>query len=245
MINVWLMRQAEAHGGYFGIEAASKPLLHLWSLSIEEQFYLFWPAMILLLFSGGRRILGLGIALVFALSLAFNLFETPREPSAAFYLLWSMGWELALGALLAWREVFALGRFPHAKALQADLGAGLGVVLIVAAYAFLNETQNFPGWRAMIPSFGAALVIAHPGSRVGRYILGNRIAQFFGLIFLPTLSVDGRCLRLPRILPGVMPDAATLSVLCVAAVVLASLTIALIERPARQPLPASAARGSR
>ena len=231
MINVWLMRQAEAHGGYFGIEAASKPLLHLWSLSIEEQFYLFWPAMILLLFSGGRRILGLGIALVFALSLAFNLFETPREPSAAFYLLWSRGWELALGALLAWREVFALGRFPHAKALQADLGAGLGVVLIVAAYAFLNETQNFPGWRAMIPSLGAALVIAHPGSRVGRYILGNRIAQFFGLISYPLYLWHWPLFAFTRILPGVMPDAATLSVLSVAAVVLAYLTCAFIERP--------------
>ena len=71
----------------------------------------------------------------------------------------------------------------------------------------------------MIPSLGASVVIAHPGSRVGRYILGNRIAQYFGLISYPLYS-DGRCLRLPRILPGVMPDAATLSVLSVAAVVL-------------------------
>ena len=231
MINVWLTRQAEAHGGYFGIEAASTPLLHLWSLSIEEQFYLFWPALMLLLFSRGRRFLGLGIALVFLLSLAFNLYETPREPSAAFYLLWSRGWELALGALLAWREVFALRHFPHAKAPWADLGAGLGIVLIAAAYVLLDEAQPFPGWRALLPALGSALVIACPGSRVGRYILGNRIAQFFGLISYPLYLWHWPLFAFTRIVPGVMPDTATMLVLSGVAVALAYLTWRFIERP--------------
>ena len=115
MINVWLMRQAEAHGGYFGIEAASKPLLHLWSLSIEEQFYLFWPAMICCCFpAGGDFGAGdrLGLRSVVGV-------QSVRDATRAVRRLLSVV-EPWMGTRArrppTWREVFALGRFPHAKA---------------------------------------------------------------------------------------------------------------------------------
>ncbi len=223
-VNLWLLRKAQ---GYFGIDLSSQPLLHLWSLSIEEQFYLIWPALMLLLFSGGRRLIGAGVVVVFALSLAFNLFETPREPSAAFYLLWSRAWELALGAMLAWREVFARRPMSHPDVRWADFGAGLGLALICAAYILLDQTQDFPGWRALVPTMGSALVIAHPGSRIGRYVLGNRIAQFFGLISYPLYLWHWPLFAFAHIRPNAPP----MGLLVALAVALAYLTWRFIERP--------------
>ncbi len=230
-VNLWLLRQTAGIGGYFDIDSNSKPLLHLWSLSIEEQFYLFWPATILLLFAAGRRFIGPGVALILALSLAFGLYETARDPSAAFYLLWSRAWELALGAALAWREVFILHRAPHPAPPWADFGAGLGVALICASYLLLDETQAFPGWRALGPAVGGALVIAFPGSRIGAYVLGNRIAQFFGLISYPLYLWHWPLFAFARIRPGVTPDGLTKTGLAALAVALAYLTWRLVERP--------------
>ncbi len=230
-VNLWLLRGTTAVGGYFDSDSATKPLLHLWSLSIEEQFYLFWPATALLLFAAGRRFIGPGIALILALSLAFSLYKTPVDPSAAFYLLWSRAWELALGALLAWREVFVLHRAPHPAPPWADVGAGLGVVLICASYVLLDESQAFPGWRALGPALGSALVIAFPGSRIGAYVLGNRVAQFFGLISYPLYLWHWPLFAFSHIRPGITPDAATMAALSALAVVLAFLTWRYIERP--------------
>ena len=229
-VNLWLLRAA-AIGGYFGMDSATKPLLHLWSLSIEEQFYLFWPATMLLLFAAGRRFIGPGVAVILALSLAFCLYETPNDPAAAFYLLWSRAWELALGALLAWREVFILHRAPHPERPWADVGAGLGVALICASYVLLDESQAFPGWRALGPALGGALVIAFPGSRIGAYVLGNRIAQFFGLISYPLYLWHWPLFAFSRIRPSVTPDGATMAALSLLAVLLAFLTWRFVERP--------------
>ena len=230
-VNLWLMRQASGVAGYFDSDSATKPLLHLWSLSIEEQFYLLWPATALLLFAAGRRFIGPGIALILALSLAFSLYKTPVDPSAAFYLLWSRAWELALGALLAWREVFVLHRAPHPAPPWADVGAGLGVALICASYVLLDESQAFPGWRALGPALGSALVIAFPGSRIGAYVLGNRVAQFFGLISYPLYLWHWPLFAFSRMRPGIAPDAATMAGLTAVAVALAFLTWRYVERP--------------
>ena len=184
-----------------------------------------------LLFAAGRRFIGPGVALILALSLAFGLYETARDPSAAFYLLWSRAWELALGAALAWREVFILHRAPHPAPPWADVGAGLGVALICASYLLLDETQAFPGWRALGPAVGGALVIAFPGSRIGAYVLGNRIAQFFGLISYPLYLWHWPLFAFARIRPGVTPDGLTKAGLAALAVALAYLTWRLVERP--------------
>ncbi len=230
-VNLWLLRQASAVGGYFDSDSATKPLLHLWSLSIEEQFYLLWPATMLLLFAAGRRFIGPGIAVIMALSLAFCLYKTPVDPSAAFYLLSSRAWELALGALLAWREVFILHRAPHPGRPWADVGAGLGVALICASYLLLDESQPFPGWRALGPAVGSALVIAFPGSKIGAYVLGNRIAQFFGLVSYPLYLWHWPLFAFVQIRPGVAPHGATMAALSALAVVLAFLTWRFVERP--------------
>ncbi len=233
-VNFWLMRLAGV-GGYFGADATTNPLLHLWSLSIEEQFYLVWSVLLLALFKLERRLVPIVIAGLFVASFAASVALTPIDPIAAFYLPWTRGWELALGALLAYREVFWLRRFPYPSRLLANLGAALGIALMLGAFVFLNETQPFPGWVAAIPTVGSALVIASPDSLPGEIALGNRVAGFFGAISYPLYLWHWPLFALARIWPGVIPTTRVLLALACAAVVLAALTYRLIEQPVAIP----------
>ncbi len=233
-VNFWLMRLAGV-GGYFGAESTVKPLLHLWSLSIEEQFYLVWSVLLLALFKLERRLVPIVILVALGASFAASVVLTPIEPVAAFYLPWTRGWELALGALLAYREVFWLKQLPYPSRSLANLGAGAGIALMLGAFLFLNETQPFPGWLAAIPTLGSALVIANPSSRVGELTLGNRVAGFFGRISYPLYLWHWPLFAFARIWPGVIPTAPVLLALAGVAVALAALTYQLIEQPVAVP----------
>jgi peptidoglycan/LPS O-acetylase OafA/YrhL len=233
-INFWLMRLAGV-GGYFGADATVKPLLHLWSLSIEEQFYLAWSVLLLALFKLERRLVLFVILCAFVASFAFSVYLTPIDPIAAFYLPWTRGWELALGALIAYREVFWLEALPYPSRPVANIGAGLGIALMLGAYLFLNETQAFPGWLAAVPALGCALVIANPHSLPGEVALGNRVAGFFGAISYPLYLWHWPLFAFARIWPGVLPTAPVLFALAGLAVLLAALTYRLIEQPMAGP----------
>jgi peptidoglycan/LPS O-acetylase OafA/YrhL len=233
-VNFWLMRLAGV-GGYFGADATVKPLLHLWSLSIEEQFYLVWSVLLLGLFKLQRRLVFLVIFSLFVASFAYSVFLTPTDPIAAFYLPWARGWELALGALLAYREVFWLGALPYPSRRIANIGAGAGIALMLSAFLFLNEAQSFPGWLAAIPALGSALVIASPGSLPGEIALGNRVAGFFGAISYPLYLWHWPLFAFARIWPGIIPTAPVLLALACVAVLLAALTYRLIEQPVAIP----------
>ena len=233
-VNFWLMRLAGV-GGYFGADATVKPLLHLWSLSIEEQFYLVWSVLLLALFKLDRRVVPFVIASVFVASFAFSIYLTPIDPIAAFYLPWTRGWELALGALIAYREVFWLEALPYPSRRIANIGAGAGIALMLGAFLFLNETRPFPGWLAAIPTLGCALVIASPDSLPGEVALGNRLAGFFGVISYPLYLWHWPLFAFARIWPGVIPTAPVLFALAVVAVALAALTYRLIEQPIAIP----------
>ena len=233
-VNFWLLRLAGV-GGYFGADSTTKPLLHLWSLSIEEQFYLVWSVLLLALFKLARRLVFVVILGLFAASFAANVVLTPTNPIAAFYLPWTRGWELALGALLAYREVFWLEALPYPSRRIANISASFGIALMLGAFLFLNEAQPFPGWLAAIPTLGSALVIASPASLPGEIALGNRVAGFFGAISYPLYLWHWPLFAFARIWPGIIPTAPVLLALACAAVVLAALTYRLIEQPVAIP----------
>ena len=158
------MRFALQATDYLGSALPPSPILHFWSLGVEEQFYFFWPAMLALVagvaFRTGRRAAGLSrigitLAVVFVTSLAFSIWLTGVAQPWAFFSLPARAWELALGGLLA---------LPVAATIvPRRIAPGLGwagVALIVAAGFVLNDGTPFPGLAVLLPTIGSALVIA-------------------------------------------------------------------------------------
>jgi peptidoglycan/LPS O-acetylase OafA/YrhL len=167
------------HAGYFDVDSAKNPLLHLWSLGIEEQFYLLWP---LLLMGAARLRIGLaGVAIAVALgSFLLNVALIGTHPVATFYLPFTRAWELLAGAILAlaWDRVPQAGR-------ASDWCAAIGAVLIAIAVVSLDPRSAFPGWWAALPAAGSALLLSAPGALGARHILASRPLVFIGAISYP------------------------------------------------------------
>lgn len=147
--------------GYFDISANDKPLLHTWTLSVEEQFYLVAPLLLLLVFRlGGRRFGALALAIALTLgaaSFAGSIARTSMDgPNAAFYLMhWRM-WEFIGGGLIGGPLIAAVQRWP--RAIVEAMGIA-GIAAIVMAVATFGSATQFPSWRAALPAGGAMLVI--------------------------------------------------------------------------------------
>jgi peptidoglycan/LPS O-acetylase OafA/YrhL len=222
--NIVLWREA----GYFDIAAELKPLLHLWSLGVEEQYYLVWPVMLVLLHRRLQWMLWAIIALA-ALSFAANLWLTGRNSDAAFFLPVGRFWELFAGGLLAY--FLHYGRLPDS---QAGLKAGLGVVLIAASLLVLGPEHSFPGGWALLPVAGAVLLIwAGPSAWINRRVLAHPALVFVGLISYPLYLWHWPLLAFARIVHGGEPPVATRLGLCALSAVLAWLTYELVEKKVR------------
>ena len=140
--------------GYFASASEIKPLLHTWSLSVEEQFYLFFPALLLLVARFMPRARLWVIAAVFLMSLAAAELAIDRYQAASFYLLPTRAWELMLGSLLA----LGISRIPLSATLSSVVG-GAGAIMVVVAIVFMQPTTRFPGLTALLPCLGAAALI--------------------------------------------------------------------------------------
>jgi peptidoglycan/LPS O-acetylase OafA/YrhL len=165
--------------GYFDTAASLKPLLHLWSLGVEEQFYILWPALLWMAFRIKAPIGQLLLAL-FLMSFAINIALSMTSISAAFYSPFSRFWELLAGAGLAWRREISLT--PKARSWLS--WAGLAALL--TSVAVFTARMPFPGWLALVPVGGAmAMLAAGPEATVNRVVFSNRAAVFVGLISYP------------------------------------------------------------
>jgi SGNH domain-containing protein/acyltransferase-like protein len=173
--NIALLLQS----GYFDVESAKKPLLHLWSLGIEEQFYLAWPLLLLLAVRLRLSIVAVAATLGIA-SFILNVALVGSHPVATFYLPFTRAFELLLGAVLAcsWDRVSQDRR-------ASEIRGWLGAAMIAAAAALLSSHSAFPGWWAILPVAGAALLISAPGAWVCRVVLASRPMVWIGLISYP------------------------------------------------------------
>ena len=167
------------HSGYFEPSALSKPLLHTWSLAVEEQFYLVFPLLLLGLHRTRRVVMRASIALLALASFVFSVYQLHARPDAAFYLPLARGWELLLGVLVAMNVAPA----PRSQRLR-DAASLLGLGLIAVAALLLTTATPFPGPAALLPCVGAALII-YAGisgpSLVGKW-LSIQPVVFVGLI---------------------------------------------------------------
>ena len=171
--------------GYFDTEAELKPLLHTWSLAVEEQYYLFFPLLLGLLWKFGQRLTLLVLGVLAIFSLCLGQWGSTNDPSAAFYLLPTRGWELLIGAGAALLVV--QGRVPKAGPKVHEWGSALGLALIAGSVFLYGRDTPFPGIYALAPTVGAVMIIllATPQCLVGR-LLGSRIAVGIGLVSYST-----------------------------------------------------------
>ena len=243
-LSIGNIRFALAAGDYFTSVASPSPFLHFWSLAVEEQFYLVWPALILVATRWRNPRLGGGIALglVLAVSLAANVVVTGIAVNWAFYSLPTRAWQLALGGLLALGAQVIL-RVP--SAVSAITGwAGLGILIWAAL--IIDGGLAYPGLWALAPTLAAAaMIVSGMTSHGPGMLLATRPLRFLGRISYSLYLWHWPILVLPvAALEGGLPMAANLALVGLA-VVVAWLSWRFIEEPFRAGFPVLARRPGR
>lgn len=168
--------------GYFDTAADLKPLLHTWSLAVEEQYYLFFPILLAILWKGGMRWVWTAMGVLFAVSFAISAWGVENSPVATFYLLPTRGWELLAGVCIALAMKGELPGHLRNRTLNDALSIS-GLLLIAVAILAFDEQTAFPGPSALLPVAGTAMVIlfAQHGTLV-QGLLSTRILVGVGLI---------------------------------------------------------------
>lgn len=167
--------------GYFDTAAELKPLLHTWSLAVEEQYYVLFPLFLMLFWRLGKRWILITLGLVFVASLALAQWAAYAIPAAAFYLLPTRGWELLIGAFAAF-YLSKANRKEFGK-VAGELGGWFGIALILYSIFAYSKSTPFPGLYALVPTLGTVLVIlfATQKTTVGKFV-GNKLLVGVGLI---------------------------------------------------------------
>ena len=239
--------------GYFDNSAETKPLLHLWSLGIEEQFYIVWPLFLWLAWKRKFNLLTITIVVAIA-SFVLNIKGIKQDMVATFYSPQTRFWELLSGSLLAWvtlykKDTFAnvklkldywLSRIVYSEKQEADgktlsnVLSFIGLLLLVYGFWRINKELSFPGMWALVPVLGAVLIIT-AGSKawVNRTILSNKIAIWFGLISFPLYLWHWPLLSFARIIESEVPSRNIRIAAVIFSIALAWLTYKLVQRPLR------------
>lgn len=238
--------------GYFDNSAETKPLLHLWSLGIEEQFYIVWPLLLWFAWKQKFNLVTI-ILLVASVSLYLNIANIQNDAVATFYSPQTRFWELLCGSLLAWISLYckseAVSSFKYKvdgwlafviyrEKINAD-GKTLanffsfaGVALLI--YGFYRiDAEGFPGAWAIIPVLGAMLIIAGSGAWINRTILSTRIFVWFGVISYPLYLWHWPLFSFARVMENETPSVAIRIALVTLSIILAWLTYKFVESPVR------------
>ena len=228
-----------SEAGYFDAPAITKPLLHIWSLGVEEQFYFVYPVLLVTLWrhqAARSSLVMIGLA-----SFALNVGMVHNHPSFTFYLPLTRFWEFVAGALLAWTlthgsNVNGPARSGSWARPGCDFTAWAGLLLILAGIG-VARNEAFPGWVALLPVLGTFFIIgAGPHAWLNRKVLAHPNLVFIGLISYPLylwhwpLLVIGQIAMRNNINPHTRK---TTIVMVGLAFLLAWLTYRFIERPIR------------
>ena len=204
--------------GYFDNASATKPLLHLWSLGIEEQFYIFWPLILWVTWKLKRGAMFWVAMVIAAVSMVMNLYWYKSNPSLDFFMPHTRVWELLCGAMLAWGILHWKGK---AGVMKERLGGDrvnhilsvAGFTLLIVSIVFMKE-RGFPGWQATVPIAATVLVImAGKEAIINKWILSNRVLVWFGLISYPMYLWHWPLLSMARIVKSEPPGVVLLHVI--------------------------------
>jgi peptidoglycan/LPS O-acetylase OafA/YrhL len=240
--------------GYFDVSSIKKPLLHLWSLGVEDQFYIVWPFLLWLAFR--KNLNQLTVAVVVLLGSFFlNVIETKSGSVGAFYSPQTRFWELLFGGMLAWNGLFCRGKYeaivervdrwlapiiyraPEGaeRGALAHVSSLLGGFLLVYGLTQIKGEAGFPGFLALIPVVGTSLVIiSGPDAWLNKAILSARVLVWFGLISYPLYLWHWPIISFAHILAGKadLSNAVLISAISFA-VGLAWVTYRFVEKPVR------------
>lgn len=226
--NITLMNEV----GYFDISSSVKPLLHLWSLGVEGQFYVFWPIVVYFSFRRSYGVLA-SIAIIGCLSFIASCVYLADDPQVAYFASLGRFWELMIGAGLAYLNVRQVKIF----AATPNFCAGFGGALLLVSFVVINPGRDFPGFWALLPTGGTALIIASGANAwIGRKVLSNRYMVWGGLISYPLYLWHWILLSYAMIIlgPGTSVKHNVLRLgLVVMAVVFAWATLRFVESPLR------------
>lgn len=229
------------HGEYWDVGTELKAYMHFWSLGVEEQYYIFYPLICFFLWKASSKVFLSSLLLMLVMSFGLCLYDTATEPIRAFYLLHARFWELLIGGVLAYIEL----KWPNYKEITLfsvgsvkrinNLLSALGVVLIIGAIAFFEEGESFPGWRVLLPTVGAVLIImAGSEAYLNKRFFAHKVAVFIGLISYPLYLWHWPLISIVRNnLGGATPTGILVVILVLCSFILAYLTYVLVERPLR------------
>lgn len=220
--------------GYFDQASASKPLLHLWSLGIEEQFYIFYP-LILPFIWRLRKIAGWLLLLITVTSFSFNVYFVSIDSSAAFYSPITRFWELSTGGLIAiYQSSHRQVGSPQYRMVHSTMSV-IGLAMILVTILLLSSQKTFPGWWAMLPVCGtAALLCAGPHAFVNKYVLSNAVLVWIGLVSYPLYLWHWPLLTFAQADASEPLSRSVRIALVIISLLLAWLTYQYIETPVRK-----------
>lgn len=219
-------------GGYFGTKAELSPMLHTWSLAVEEQYYLLFPLFLMLAWRWGKKWVVTLLAVAAVLSLGLAQWGSINMPMAAFYLLPTRGWELLIGAFAA---LFLHGK-PSSESGSSvtQVAAVAGLALIIGSALFFDKQTPFPGFYALVPTVGAVLIILFATDKtvVGRF-LGNKLLVGIGLVSYSAYLWHQPIFAFARLRTGDAPDRVLFVALTLVAFVAAYFSWKHVEAPFR------------
>ncbi len=243
-----------SEAGYFDNSAETKPLLHLWSLGIEEQFYILYPLILWAIYKYKLNLFKIIISLL-VISFLFNIISVKHNIDSAFYAPQSRIWELLCGSLLAYfihyKEKLSTcsntHNTPHSLHLRiitywpsngsiqfGDFLSVTGFSLLIFAFFTINKKDIYPGWWALIPVTGAMLIIlAGSNAWLNRKILSNKLAIWFGLVSFPLYLWHWPLISFVNIIESSSPSTQFRILAIIISIAMAWFTYEYIEVPIR------------
>lgn len=215
--------------GYFDSIAEQKMLLHLWSLGVEEQFYILWPILLALVWKKNWSFIGVAI-IIAEFSFLYSVLNTSVAPASAYYLLASRAWELIAGGILAYMMI----NKPALVRIESEWQSIFGFLFVIAGLLLIDSADDFPGFWVLLPIAGALLLISSSQySWLSKRILSSKMLVWIGLISYPLYLWHWPIISYLTVSKGDELNSAEMILAVVLSIILAWGTYLYIERPIR------------